>query len=82
MNGSPPVDVPNWMQLVAQVGIAGVVLWYFGRVLVPALLLAQKEALTAFREEMSAERESHAAAVARTHDRIDELTKVVLLGKD
>jgi len=78
-------DIPNWLQLCAQAGIAGVVLFYFGSKLVPALLQAQKEALAAFREEMAAERAAHAEAVARTHERIDdannridELTKAVL----
>lgn len=79
-----PSAVQTWGQIIAQLGVAGGALYWLGRYLVPRLIDAQAAALTAFREELKAEREAHAAALAaareqhaelvqRTHERIDNL---------
>lgn len=72
-----PGDLPAWVQTIVQVGVAGAVLWYVGNRLLPRLMDANRDQLTAFREEMKAERDLHSQQVTRTHDRLDNLTTEV-----
>ena len=73
-----------WAPFIANVGIAGWVLWYCGTKLIPKFMESNEKLVTAFREEAKAEREHHTQSVLITHERInglgekvDELTAAV-----
>lgn len=68
-----PSSVGAWGPVVAQFGIAALVLWYVGEKLVPKLMEANASALTAFRDEMKEQRTHDAALTAETHKRLDTL---------
>jgi len=66
-------SIGAWGPVVAQFGIAALVLWYVGEKLVPKLMEANSAALTAFRDEMKEQRGHDAALTAETHKRLDNL---------
>lgn len=83
---APTVDMAAWGPALFNGGVVLAVLFWLGRWLVPKLLDANAAQLQAFREEMKAERESHAADLsaqrqhdatgrAETHQRIDALAQ-------
>lgn len=83
-----PSALDAWGPTLAQLGIAGAVLWYVGNKLIPRLMDANAEQVRAFREEAKSERDQHTAALAaqrehddkrtsETHARIDGLASEV-----
>lgn len=74
-------DVPSgldvWGPTIAQLGVAGLVLWYVGNKLIPKLLDANAETIRAFRDEMREQREHDDTRTAETHKRISELSTEV-----
>lgn len=83
-----PAGIDVWGPTLAQLGIAGAVLYYVGQKLIPRLMDANAEQVKAFREEARAERDQHTAALAaqrahddkrtsETHARIDDLASEV-----
>lgn len=67
---TPPTGLDAWGPTLAQLGIAGAVLYYVGVKLIPRLFDQQDKALVAFAAEMKAQREGCAAeqAAQRAHD--------------
>jgi hypothetical protein len=67
------VSLGSWAPVVAQFGVAAMVLWYVGERLIPKLMEANREALIAFRDEMKTQRLHDAELTAETHKRLDTL---------
>lgn len=83
---TPGLDA--WGPVIAQLGIAGLVLWYVGTKLIPRLFEANERLVVAFRDEARAERDAHTTALnaqrahdekrtSETHARIDDLASEV-----
>jgi len=67
------VSLGSWAPVVAQFGVAAMVLWYVGERLIPKLMEANREALIAFRDEMKTQREHDSSLTTETHKRLDAL---------
>lgn len=67
------VSFGAWAPVLAQFGVAAMVLWYVGERLIPKLMEANRDALLAFRDEMKVQREHDAVLTAETHKHLDTL---------
>lgn len=64
------MEAKDWVPVAGQGGVVVLVLWWFGKYLVPKLMERNDQLVAAFQTEAKSEREAHLQAVSelREHD--------------